>query len=137
MVVLAGGKKFKPQVLRTDAKSNHALWKVDTVGFVLLAPINNGIPKPGSVIYAIGTPAHLSLSQSLTKGIVSSTRVENGIEYIPTDTHSSFGNNGSPVTDATGRLVGIINELFFSSVQGLSLIVPIETVLDRLAIKPN
>ena len=138
MVVLPGGSKLKPELLRVDARSNLALLKVDTVGLASISPLKNGAPKLGSVVYAIGTPVNLSLSQSLTKGIVSSTRVENDIPYLQTDTRTSFGNNGSPVVDASGNMVGILNEkLYFTSAQGLSLVVPIDTVLDRLGITFN
>jgi S1-C subfamily serine protease len=138
VVIFSDGSSKKPRLERMDPVTNVALMKIDTTGITTLAPSMKGTPLLGSTLYAVGTPVNEWLDHSLTKGIVSGVRSIDGFDMVQTDTRSSYGNNGSPVLDASGQVVGIMNnKLFFLSAQGLSMVVPIATVLERLHLQIN
>lgn len=135
-VLLMDGSKHKGTVLRTDPLSNLALIKIDTTGLRSLRPAEKGTLKTGMEIFAIGTPADVMLSQTLTRGIVSGSRLENDIPFIQTDARLSYGDNGCPLVTSNGQLIGVVNEkLIDHGVEGLSFAVPIEEALNRLKIE--
>ncbi len=135
-VLMMDGAKYKAEVLRKDPLSNVALIKIDTTGLIALKPIADANLKLGSDLFAIGTPADKMLSQTITRGVVSGSRLENDIEFIQTDARLSAGDNGCPLVTSNGSLAGIVNEKILDrGVEGLSFAVPIETVLQRLKIR--
>ncbi len=70
-----------------------------------IAPLSVATSNPaiGSTVLAIGSP--LGIYDSVTKGIISSVNVENGVQYIQTDAAINPGNSGGP-------LVGYNNEVY-------------------------
>ncbi|MBK7871622.1 MAG: trypsin-like peptidase domain-containing protein [Saprospiraceae bacterium] len=108
--VVVDGDAFQKQlvkVLYIDSKYDLAF---------LEAPVNAHIPsiklgaskslREGDQVLAIGHP--LGLKYSATKGIVSSTRHQQGdILYIQHDAALSPGNSGGPLVDEAGDVVGV------------------------------
>lgn len=60
----------------------------------------------GEEVFVIGNPS--GLAQSLSSGIVSAIRQQEGIKLIQFTAPISPGSSGSPVFDNAGRLVGIV-----------------------------
>jgi S1-C subfamily serine protease len=78
----------------------------------------------------------LCFLKTLTRGIVSGSRLENDIPFIQTDARLSYGDNGCPLVTSNGQLIGVVNEkLIDHGVEGLSFAVPIEEALNRLKIE--
>ncbi|WP_114692580.1 trypsin-like peptidase domain-containing protein [Oceanimonas marisflavi] len=59
----------------------------------------------GEKVFAIGAPA--GLDKTLTEGIVSARRSENGVRLIQTTAPISYGSSGGGLFDESGNLVGI------------------------------
>ena len=59
----------------------------------------------GERAYAIGAPMGLALS--LTEGIVSAVRSQNGVALVQSTAPVSFGSSGGGLFDARGNLIGI------------------------------
>ncbi|OXY80448.1 trypsin-like peptidase domain-containing protein [Oceanimonas doudoroffii] len=59
----------------------------------------------GEKVFAIGAPA--GLDKTLTEGIVSARRSENGVRIIQTTAPISYGSSGGGLFDEGGNLVGI------------------------------
>jgi S1-C subfamily serine protease len=62
-------------------------------------------PRLGLQVFAIGAP---SGNLSISRGIVSSFREKNGIQYVQTDAAVNPGNSGGPLVDDDGLIVGIV-----------------------------
>ena len=132
-VQFSDGKTKKAKVIRKDALSNITLLKIDTIGTASLPISTNRTFKVGDDVFSVGSPVNTSLSQSLTSGIVSGEHIQNGLNYIQTDVKVSRGDNGSPLINTKGQLIGVINEKYIGySLEGLSFAVSSFDVLERL-----
>ncbi len=132
-VQFSDGKMKKAKVIRKDALSNITLLKIDTLGNASLPISKNRSFKVGDDVFSVGSPVNKSLSQSLTSGIVSGEHIQNGLNYIQTDVKVSRGDNGSPLINNRGQLIGVINEKYTGySLEGLSFAVSSFDVLERL-----
>ncbi len=67
-------------------------------------------PAQGESIIVYGNP--LGLEHSVTSGIVSAIRTENGSECLQIDAPTSPGSSGSPVFDVHGEVVGVVSGSF-------------------------
>jgi serine protease Do len=125
------------QVIRTDKRRDVALVKTDPRGRTALA-INRVAPPVGSQVYAIGTPLDPSLQSTVTRGIVSATRIVNGFSFIQSDTPVTHGNSGGPLLDEAGAVVGLTDwGLPAEKGSTLNFFIPIGDALDFLALKPD
>jgi serine protease Do len=90
----------------------------------------------GEDVFAVGAPVDRSLAQSLTSGVISSEHFVNGVNYIQTDVKISKGDNGSPLINKKGELIGIVNEKYLGSyLEGISFAVSAQDILSRLKLK--
>jgi serine protease Do len=104
--------------------------------FVPLKAAKQG-PVPGDEIYVIGTPLDLSLSETITKGIVSAERIIDGQPYLQTDAAINPGNSRGPAFDANGELVAIaVAGIFTSSGASVNInyLIPIDEAMKSLNI---
>ncbi len=89
----------------------------------------------GETVYAIGTPVDLRLSQSISKGVVSSNLDLNGVQYIQTDAEINGGNSGGALVNAQGEFIGLVNAkavgLFF---EGIGFAIATKSILERINI---
>lgn len=81
--------------------------------------------KVGDRVYAIGAPQGLELS--LSEGLVSGLRKENGTTLIQTTAAISKGSSGGGLFDAQGRLVGITT-MYLKDGQNLNFAIPAELI---------
>lgn len=115
-------------VIATDSSRDLAMVSVTGKQFpwLRLADINEaGI---GTEVIAIGIPK--GLSWSLTKGIVSAIREDNGIRFIQTDAAINTGNSGGPlIALPSGKVIGVNSfVLRDESIEGLNFAVSSEEV---------
>jgi S1-C subfamily serine protease len=139
-----GGTKTQSvqgEIVGIDTSGDVAVIKVDPNG-VDLKPLPIGDSSKvtvGEPVVAIGNP--LGYDFSITSGIVSATgrslqapngqTIPNGIQ---TDTAINPGNSGGPLIDATGRVIGINEQIATESGgnQGLGFAVPINSAMKAL-----
>jgi len=124
-------------VVGTDARRDVALVKLDNVPANGL-PIRLERPEVGSEVYAVGSPLDEKLSATVTKGIVSAYRTEDGLEFIQSDVNILPGNSGGPLLDRNGNVVGISEaiRMFAEDVPaGIAFFIPIAEALKSLDIR--
>src|SRR5205085_2531314 len=86
-----------------------------------------GYPRPS--ILGIGGQA------SLSRGLLSAIRQDNGVTYIQTDATVNPGNSGGPVLNMRGNVVGVVDFTLKDSV-GLNFAIATESIQAFLAAPP-
>jgi hypothetical protein len=81
---------------------------------------------PGEPVTVIGTPEGLPLS--ISTGIFSAQREDNGLNWLQITAAISHGSSGSPVFDSKGELIGLAT-LMLSDAQGLNFATSISTLI--------
>src|SRR5947199_9555716 len=82
--------------------------------------------KSGEVVIAVGNP--LGFTGALTTGVVSGTGLISGLgrrPWVQAAIRLAPGNSGGPLTDASGRLLGI-NTMVVSG--GIALAIPVGVI---------
>lgn len=134
-VDLYDGSTHTGRVLRRDANLDAALLKLDgDVPEVAGLPLchTNAI-RVGEPVVAIGNP--LSLSNTVTQGIVSGFRRSRSRQMIQTDTAVNPGNSGGPLLNQHGTVIGIVTQkITTEGVEGLGFALPISEVLQKLKV---
>jgi len=136
---LADQQEIEAELVGTDPLADVAVLKLD---LAQLEDPSAGVPvaqwgdsdavRVGDVVFAMGSPA--AVSQSITKGIVSNTKlilprtyggmlkldgedVGSVVRWLAHDAVIYGGNSGGPLVDTDGRIVGI-NEIGLGSLGG-------------------
>lgn len=130
-VKLASGRSLVGEVVRIDKARDVALLRTDPITFEALALRTDG-GTVGEAVYAVGSPFGQSLSGTITRGVLSARRVFEGVAYLQSDVALNPGNSGGPLLDASGRVIGI--STIGTRAQGINLFVPLDDVLDKLAL---
>ena len=87
-------------------------------------------PETGSSVFAVGNP--LGGGISVSRGVVSGTRIVYGQTDVQTDAAINPGNSGGPLVTAEGKVVGVVVSKLRDAA-GIALAVPASTVEDFLA----
>ena len=131
------GREVRGEVIRTDKIGDVALIKLeeDLYPYVLLG--NSLLLDIDDEVYVIGAPLE-KLSQTVTKGIVNSFRMEKGLRYIQSDVTVHRGHSGGPLVSLQNGVVGIcVNGRNFPDgniAVGLNQFIPIEDAITMLNI---
>ncbi len=129
-IILNGGITLSAPVISNSKTRDVAVIKLDNLR---LSPmhINKNIPVSASKVYAIGSPIDEQLSGTVTSGIISGTRILDGLNWIQSDTPINPGNSGGPLIDDKGSVIGISTAGIQSggSQVGLNLFIPISEAL--------
>jgi hypothetical protein len=127
-VALRDGRRFDTvEILATDAANDLVLARIAVAG-VSPAPLAEGVPVVGDAAFAIGSP--LGMDYSLTQGIVSAVREQQGTKLLQTQTDIAPGSSGGPLLDDRGRVIGVTTA---TKGPGLNLAVQVEHVRALLA----
>ena len=131
------GAETLGEVVRVDPRRDVALVKTDAHGRAPL-DLRLGPVRQGEPVYAIGSPMGEALQNTMTRGIVSATRVQDGQPIIQSDVAVTHGNSGGPLLDETGRVIGITESGMApaGSPIGLNFFIPIDDALRVLALTP-
>lgn len=105
-VKLVTDREIVGEVMRTDSRRDVALVKTEQVGLPGL-PIADTEPQVGSRVYAIGSPLDEKNSQTVSSGVLSSYRVEDGMRFIQSDVNVLRGSSGGPLVDEFGNVIGL------------------------------
>ncbi len=137
-VMVSKGVTIKADVVRTNVEYDLALLQLRDANTNPLALGLASKPETGDDVYGIGTPGSLDYSGSLTRGIVSGSRMIETKEYIQTDASVSPGNSGGPLLNARGQVVGVVNaKMIGQGVEGVSFAIPINVALEQLNVSVN
>jgi S1-C subfamily serine protease len=128
--------EIKAEVIRYSDEVDLALLKVDK-------EFDNpfSIPKTenfklGQEVFAIGTPRNVQLGQTITRGIVSAVRENEGIRLLQTDVSVNPGNSGGPLVDRDGNLIGVVrSKLLGVGIEGISFVVPADQIRQFINVK--
>jgi len=123
--VTVDGRSIGADVLRlSDSRDIALLETTSGPGLSPLAFRREGAPV-GEQVFAVGA----AMGQlSLTRGIVSGTRLVAGMEYLQTDAAVNPGNSGGPLLDENGRVAGMVVSKLRRA-EGISLALPADDVL--------
>ncbi len=136
-VTLADGSQAAAEVLGDDPQSDLGVVRFEPEGEFTVAPLGESQNLVvGQLVVAIGSP--LGFQHTVTAGVVSalgrSLPTQGGriIEnVIQTDAAINPGNSGGPLSDASGRVVGI-NTAIIGGAQGLGFAVPVSAAFRRV-----
>lgn len=136
-VILNDGSIYVPKIIRVNKSMDLALLKIDKKSIIPFKLSFDVISEVGKEIYVIGTPSAQDLSQTLTKGIISSIRKSKGkIDLIQTDASVSPGNSGGSLIDNDGNLLGIVDsKLVGIGVEGIAFALPAPVIAVGLSIQ--
>jgi S1-C subfamily serine protease len=133
----ADGSETLGEVVRSDSRRDVALVKAESHGRMPL-DLRSGPVQQGDAVFAIGSPLGEAQQNTMTKGIVSATRMRDGLPYIQSDVAVTHGNSGGPLLDEKGRVIGItVSRLAPNgSPIGLNFFIPIDDALRALSLSP-
>ncbi len=107
-VVTSSGKPYQSSSIYVDQDRDLALIKVEAADMPWL-PLAEAQPAPGVDVVAIGSPGigSISLTNTVTRGVVSGIRSGDHGVWIQTDAAINPGNSGGPLLNLRGQVVGI------------------------------
>jgi S1-C subfamily serine protease len=120
-IELYDGSKLRAGVITRNTGLDLALLKIArSEGFSYLTLEDAKSIKTGDKVYAIGNPLGEELTKfTVTEGIISGFRTEDGVNLVQTDAALNPGNSGGPIVNNAGRVVGIVS-MGYIDAQGLS-----------------
>jgi S1-C subfamily serine protease len=135
-VSFSNGMKVNADVIRKDDDRDIALIQVPLEGLIPFGLRGDTEDlEIGEEVYAIGTPEDMSLSQSVSKGIVSGFR-NDGQSFIQTDVSINRGNSGGPLLDEKSNVIGVVTaKLVGMGTEGIGFAIPIQSALDALNVE--
>ncbi len=130
------GGEITGEVVRKNKNRDIALVKLENDIYPYLPLSDSSKIDIGNEVYAIGTPLDKKLNQSVSKGIVSSFRAEDGIRYIQSDVSVNPGNSGGPLISLDKGVVGVC-VLGLGGTRrdvGVNYFIPVEEAIKELRI---
>lgn len=143
-VILSDKKEYKATVAGGNEFTDIALLKIEASNLPAVTFGKSSELLNGEKVVAIGTPADLGFSGSVTSGEVSyngrimyiyneSTKVlEKKMKVIQTNALVNPGNSGCPLFDEHGRVVGIITMKLSDKYVGMGFAIPSDGALPIL-----
>ena len=85
-------------------------------------------------MFAIGSPLGAQFQNTMSKGIVSALRNQQGLAYIQSDVMVNHGSSGGPLLDETGRVIGLTasGQTVNGAPVGINFFIPIDEALKTL-----
>ena len=130
----ADGSEGPAEVVRRSKERDVALIKVEP-GHHTPLTLTTEAPAVGSTVFAIGAPEGQKFEGTVTKGVVSASRVFQGFTYLQSDVTTGHGASGGPLVDEFGRVVGLTESgTHEATSSGISLFTPIKDAVAFLAL---
>lgn len=121
------GDETQAKIVRMNVEEDLALLKFDNVNQIEGLAINTSKDEVAIAdeIYVIGTPADLTLGQSMSRGLISGIRVIRNKKLYQTDAAINGGNSGGAMLDVNGFLIGIpSSKVKGKGLEGLGFAIP-------------
>lgn len=130
------GREVNGQVVRVNRGMDVALVKLEKDFYPYLVLGDADSANIGDEVFTIGTPLSEDLSQTVTRGIISSFRVKNEIRYVQSDVGIQPGNSGGPLVSLTKGVIGIcVSGITHGNyAMGLNYFIPVDEVIKALNI---
>ena len=130
-IVLADGSEHAANYLLESENYDLALMSLFSGErtYIERPPAGIGLHQ-GDKVYAIGSPVGLRFT--VTSGIFSSFRTQNGQMYIQTDAAINPGNSGGPLIDENGYVRGVTT-MILRNTEGIGFAIPIEKVFEEFS----
>ena len=109
-VWLTNGKRYRADVLESDANADLALVKISSGdNFAPIAVGDANAVRVGDEVLALGFPLanRIGSDMTVTRGIVSATRTVGGVSILQTDAAINPGNSGGPLVNMDGAVIGV------------------------------
>ncbi len=127
-VILADDSRHYASLMRVSSQHDLALLKISGFQTPFLIPAPRGQLKQGENVFAVGSPIHLDLKNTVTSGVVSGLRGN----YIQTNAQIYPGNSGGPLINEKGEVIGINTmKMVTHKFEGLGFAIPIEVALSE------
>ncbi|MDP2214153.1 S1C family serine protease [Phenylobacterium sp.] len=131
------GTEALGEVVRSDPRRDVALIKIAPPEGRAPLRLEQSPPQAGEDVYAVGTPLDEAFEGTITRGIVSATRVTDGLRFIQSDVTVNPGNSGGPLVNSRGQVIAITVASFQPgrTPTGINLFIPIADALSALNIQ--
>jgi serine protease Do len=139
-VTLTDGRKFTAKEVKSDAKTDVAIVKLDTTAVLSSLDLGDSdAMEVGDRVLAVGAP--FGLTGSVTCGIISakgrSLRMNVYEDFLQTDAAINPGNSGGPLVNLEGKMIGITSAIKSRSggFQGVGLAISsnlVRGIMDQL-----
>ncbi|MDP1618201.1 S1C family serine protease [Phenylobacterium sp.] len=131
------GTEALGEVVRSDPRRDVALIKIAPPEGRAPLRLDLSPPQAGEDVYAVGTPLDEAFEGTITRGIVSATRLTEGLRFIQSDVTVNPGNSGGPLVNSRGQVIAITVASFQpgSTPTGINLFIPIADALTALNIQ--
>lgn len=125
-IKLANGDVYdEVDVVNHDERRDIAILKIKGLKFNAVTLGNSETIKVGEKVVAIGNPE--GLENTVSEGILSSTRNLEGVNMLQITAPISHGSSGGPLFDSKGNVIGITSATFTEG-QNLNFAIPIDYV---------
>jgi len=129
-VILMDGGQYQGTVTGKDEIDDLAIIKVTANGIDFPVVILGSSDKLeiGKEVMAVGYSLGLEGGATVSKGIISAFRYDEGLRYIQTDAAINPGNSGGPLIDLSGNVIGIATfKLVHEAVEGMGFALAIDS----------
>jgi S1-C subfamily serine protease len=116
-------------LLSSDPVKDLAFLKIEAVDLPTIPLGNSNNVQVGDEVILVGTPQ--GLEQTVSNGLISGIRVDNGVRVLQTSAPASPGSSGGPLLNRSGEVIGV---MCFKLVNGenLNFTIPINYVRGKL-----
>ena len=129
-VKLQSGEVYrKAFLLSSDPIDDLAFLKIEAVDLPTIPLGNSSNVQLGDAVLLVGAPQ--GLEQTVSDGLISGIRLDNGVRVLQTSAAASHGSSGGPLLNRSGEAVGVMS---FKLVNGenLNFTIPINYVRGKL-----
>lgn len=124
-VSLVDGSEFQVSQVRISEEYDLAAFAIDGVDCPFLVRGDPDNLAQGGQLFTIGNPS--GLTYTVTSGVFSGFREEDGQTFLQTDAPINPGNSGGPLIDPQGRVVGI-NTMVLRNAQSIGFSIPVTAI---------
>jgi S1-C subfamily serine protease len=116
-VKLQSGEVYRNvYLLSSDPTNDLAFLKIEAVDLPTIPLGNSNNVQAGDEVLLVGTPQ--GLEQTVSNGLISGVRIDNGVRVLQTSAAASPGSSGGPLLNRTGEAIGVMS---FKLVKGENL----------------
>lgn len=141
VLVIIGKEEFLADVVRVNRLRDVALLKMHGVNNLAQLSLAVGKIGIGEEVYLIGTPLNEKYSNTVTRGIISASRIlDDKQSYYQTDAAINPGNSGGPAVNKYGEVIGIAVAGLFNrsgSSVNINFLIPIDDAVKVLNINKS